>query len=246
MINLVLKNYVKKDLNYIRRDNILIKDIPVEDRPRERLISKGVSNLSNEELLSIIIKDGTFDMSVKDISCLILNKVTKLQDLRYITYEELINTKGIGKSKACTILAAIELGNRINTKIDNINNVSFTNASIIYEYYHNKIGYNTQENFYCVYLDSKNRIIKDKLLFIGTINYSMVHPRDIYREAYLLGAVSIICIHNHPTGIVEPSNDDIKLTKQLEEVSKLLGINLLDHIIIGKDKYYSFLEHGII
>ncbi len=102
-----------------------------------------------------------------------------------------------------------------------------------------------QEHFYCVYLDTKNKIIKDKLLFIGTINQSLVHPREVFKEAYLLSASSIICVHNHPSGNVNPSNNDIVITKQLREVGLLLGINVLDHIIIGKDKYYSFNDNGI-
>lgn len=226
--------------------NVLIKDIPVSDRPRERLISKGVTNLSNEELLSVIIKDGTKDMSVKLVSANLLKNVNKIQDLKNIQYEELIKIKGIGISKACTILAAIELGNRINTKVDNINNIAFTSTDIVYEYYKNKIGFNSQENFYCVYLDSKNTIIKDKLLFIGTLNYSMVHPREIFKEAYLIGSSSIICIHNHPSGNVIPSREDFDLTKRLKEVGDLLGVRVLDHIIIGQSKYYSFLENGDI
>ena len=102
-----------------------------------------------------------------------------------------------------------------------------------------------QEHFYCVYLDTKNHIIKDKLLLIGTINQSLVHPREVFKEAYLLSATSIICIHNHPSGNVNPSNNDIIITKQLKEVGKLLGINVIDHIIIGKDSYYSFNDNGL-
>lgn len=94
-------------------------------------------------------------------------------------------------------------------------------------------------------MDTKNYIIKDKLLFIGTINQSLVHPREVFKEAYLLSATSIICIHNHPSGNVNPSNNDIIITKQLKEVGKLLGINVLDHLIIGKDTYYSFNDNGL-
>lgn len=225
---------------------ILIKDLPINERPRERLQEKGPSSLSNEELLSIILKDGTKAHSVKDIALKLLKEVDKIQDLRYMTYEKLITICGIGPSKACSVLAAIELGNRINTDIDTITNMPFTSADKVYDYYRTKIGHNTQETFYCVYLNSRNIIIKDKLLFIGTINYSMVHPREIFKEAYLIGAVNIICIHNHPTGDITPSKDDIELTMTLVNVGKILGVKVIDHLIIGQNKYYSFLENGDI
>lgn len=244
MILIASKNYVKKHYFYIRRDNILIKDIPINDRPRERLIQYGPSNLSNNELLSIILKDGTHNTSVNEIANNLLNKLDKFTDLRYITYEELVSIKGIGSSKACTILATIELSKRLNTKVESLNNISFTSTDIVFEYYKNKIGYKKQEEFYAIYLDSRNMIIKEKLLFIGTINYSMVHPRDVFKEAYILNAVSIICIHNHPTGDITPSKDDINITNNLKQVGNLLGIKVLDHIIISPTKFYSFLENG--
>lgn len=234
------------EYNYIRRDNILIKEIPINDRPRERLIKVGSSNLSNTELLSIILKEGTHNISVNELANTILKKLNKFSDLKYITFEELISIKGIGVSKSCTLLATIELAKRINTKVESINNISFTSADIVYEYFKNKIGYKKQEEFYAIYLDSRNIIIKEKQLFVGTINYSMVHPREVFKEAYLLSAVSIICIHNHPTGNIEPSKEDINITNNLISVGKILGIKVLDHIIIGPDKYYSFLENGDI
>ena len=137
------------------------------------------------------------------------------------------------------------MGKRINNKINNINQIKIYSSESIFNYYKDKLSDKLQEHFYCVYLDTKNHIIKDKLLFIGTINQSLVHPREVFKEAYLLSATSIICIHNHPSGNVNPSNNDIIITKQLREVGLLLGINVLDHIIIGKDKYYSFNDNGV-
>ena len=142
-------------------------------------------------------------------------------------------------------MASIELGKRINNKINNINQIKIYSSESIFNYYKDKLKDKLQEHFYCVYLDTKNHIIKDKLLFIGTINQSLVHPREVFKEAYLLSATSIICIHNHPSGNVNPSNNDIIITKQLKEVGTLLGINVLDHIIIGKDTYYSFNDNGL-
>jgi len=226
--------------------NVGIKDIPIEERPRERLINLGVENLSNEELLAILLKSGTKNTSVKLLASNILKELDSINDLKDITLENLMSIRGIKKAKACELLASIELGKRINQKINNINQIKIVDSSSIFEYYQNILSDKKQEHFYCVYLNTKNQIIKDKLLFVGTINESLVHPREIFKEAYLLSASSIICIHNHPTGNVEPSKNDIIITKQLKEVGNLLGINVLDHIIIGKDNYYSFMDNGKI
>ena len=192
-----------------------------------------------------MLKCGTKDLSVKELANMILKQIDNINNLKDMNYENLIKIKGIGTAKACEILASIELGKRINNKINNINQIKIYSSDTIFNYYKNKLGDKLQEYFYCVYLDTKNHIIKDKLLFIGTINQSLVHPREVFKEAYLLSAASIICIHNHPSGNVNPSNNDIIITKQLREVGLLLGINVLDHIIIGKEKYYSFNDNGV-
>ncbi len=226
--------------------NVLIKDIPLNERPRERLINKGVEYLSNEDLLAILLKTGTKENSVKVLASNILKQLDNISNLKDINLERLIKIKGIGKAKACELLAAIELGKRLNKKIDNLNQIKIYSSNSIYEYYQDKLKDKLQEFFYCVYLDTKNHIIKDKLLFIGTINESLIHPREIFKEAYLLSASSIICIHNHPSGNVTPSNNDIVMTKQLIEVGKILGIKVLDHIIIGKNNYYSFNDNSLV
>lgn len=224
--------------------NVSIKDIPIEERPRERLMNLGVENLSNEELLAILLKTGTKDSSVKVLASNILKELDSITDLKDINLEKLVKIKGIKQAKACELLACIELGKRINQKFNNINQIKIVSSESVFEYYKNILGDKKQEHFYCVYLDTKNKIIKDKLLFVGTINESLVHPREIFKEAYLLSASSIICIHNHPTGNVMPSKNDIIITNQLKSVGNVLGINVLDHIIIGKDEYYSFLDNG--
>ena len=226
--------------------NVKIKDIPLNERPRERLINYGVSNLSNEELLSILLKTGTKDQSVKLLANNILKTLDDIKDLKDINLQTLTKIKGIGEAKACELISAIELGNRINKKINSINQIKVTSSTSVYEYYKSILEDKKQEHFYCVYLDTKNHIIKDKLLFIGTINESLIHPREIFKEAYLLSASSIICVHNHPAGSIEPSQNDIITTNQIKESGLLLGIKLLDHIIIGKDTYYSFNDNGLI
>lgn len=225
---------------------VKIKDIPKEDRPCERLIEKGVETLSNEELLAIIFKTGTRGNSAKDLGSELLSKIENLKRLNDINLEFLKNFKGIGTSKACNLLAAIELGKRINREVDTIKNVKLTSSSIVYKYYKDKIGDKKQEYFYAVYLDNSKKIIGDKLLFIGTVNYSLVHPREIFKESYLLGASAIICVHNHPGGNPLPSKQDFEITNNLIEASKILGVKFLDHIIICKNNYYSFLENNDI
>lgn len=222
---------------------IKIKDIPIEDRPRERLINNGVECLSNEELLAIILKTGIKNKSAKDLARIILNECGGIKKINNLNLEKLKNIDGVGLAKACDILSIIELSKRINKDVDNILNTKFNNCEIVYKYYKEILKDKKQEYFYCVYLDNSKRIIKDKLLFIGTINYSIVHPREVFKEAYMLSASAIICVHNHPSNNLLPSKQDIEITKNLVEIGNLLGIKVLDHIIIGYNNYYSFLEN---
>lgn len=221
-----------------------IKDIEESDRPRERLINKGVEVLSNEELLAIILKTGTKEYSAKELANILIKELEGIKNLNSINYEKLKTIKGIGVAKACEILASIELGKRINRELDNINNTILNKTSLVFDYYKDKLKNINQEHFYCIYLDNKKRVIKDKLLFIGTLNYSVVHPREVFKNAYLLSASSIILVHNHPTGNVIPSKQDLDITKNLITVGNILGIKVVDHVIIGKNNYYSFLENN--
>lgn len=225
---------------------VLIKDIPKADRPIERLVTHGVENLTNEELLTILIKTGTKDTSAKTLANEILKNVSNITELKNLNLKKLSKVKGIGISKSASILSAIELGKRINQKIISLNDIKFTNAELVYNYYKNIIGDKKQEYFYCIYLDNSKKIINDKLLFIGTVNQSIVHPREIFKESYELSASSIICVHNHPAGTILPSKEDLKLTNKLVEIGNLLGIKVIDHIIITKDNYYSLYENNDI
>lgn len=224
----------------------MIKDLPVTERPRERLLNCGVENLSNEELIAIILQTGTKDTSVKEVASEVLSTLDNISDLQNKNYKQLTKIKGIGISKASVLLAAVELGKRINSKCNNIHHVKVDNPGVIFDYYAELLGNKNQEHFYAIYLDNQKRIIEDKQLFIGTINQSLIHPQNIFKEAYLLDATAVICLHNHPSGNVMPSKEDIKMTKQLVEIGNLFGIKVVDHIIVGKDKYYSFFENGDI
>lgn len=223
---------------------VRIKDIPVLDRPIERLINDGVDKLNNEELIAIILKSGYHGASSKDIANILLSEIGNIKKLNSINYETLKNIKGIGSIKACTLLASIELGKRINNEIDTFKGIKLNKVDLVYKYYKDKIGDKLQEYFYAIYLDNGKKVIGDKLLFIGTINYSVVHPREIFKEAYNLSASSIILVHNHPGNNPLPSREDMVTTKNLIKTGKILGINVIDHVIICKNNYYSFLENG--
>lgn len=209
-------------------------------------MKQGSEYVSNEELLAIILGTGTNNVSVKNLATEILKQFKNVQNLKDANYEQLKRIKGIGDAKACSLLATIELGKRINQKVSNIKDIKMPNVLSVFYYFRYLIGNKKQEHFYCLYLDNKNKVIKEKLLFIGTINYSMIHPREIFKEAYLAGATSIICVHNHPSGNITPSENDKNITKKLIEAGNLLGVKLVDHIIISNDNYYSFLENGNI
>lgn len=219
-----------------------IKDKPLNERPREKLIELGKENLTNSELLSIILKTGLKGENVENISLKLLNKYN-IEELKNISLEELISIKGIGKVKGIELLSCIELGKRIYLK----ENKKLTKLSTPKDIFNN-VKYlfidKNQEYFYCLYFNNKQELINKKLLFIGTINQSITHPREVFKEAYKLSASTIICIHNHPSNDTTPSKADIEFTKNLVKIGRIQGIPVIDHIIIGNDNYYSFLEHN--
>jgi len=224
---------------------VLIKNIPKVERPRERLEQYGVSNLSNEELISIILKTGTKNESVKSLATRVLTSIGGINKLKDIKINTLTIIKGIGKVKAMELIAAIELGKRIYYDKDITNN-AFNNAESVFNYFKYYLDNKKQEHFYCLYLDNKKNLIDKKLLFVGTINQSVVHPREIFKEAYLLSASYIICVHNHPSNDPTPSKEDIVFTKNIREVGSIQGIPIIDHIIVCNNKYYSFFEQNKI
>lgn len=221
---------------------INFKNIPESDKPRERLYQYGSENLSDEELISIILKTGTKGMSVKEVSLKLLESVGDIKRLKDIGINTLIGINGIGRVKAIEIKAAIELGRRIYIENNNLGGVILNNSLKIYEYFKDLVGNKKQEYFYTVYVDTKGRYIDKKCLFVGTINNSIVHPREIFKEAYLLSANGIICIHNHPSGDPTPSKEDVMITRKIKEIGMIHGIRLVDHLIVGVNSYYSFYE----
>ena len=222
------------------------KDLPIEDKPRERLISYGAEVLSNEELLMIVLKSGTKKHSVKELAGQILTLCRGITNLKNITYQSLMEIDGIGKVKAIELVAIVELAKRIYTDKQIEDVIYCTSPSNIVHYFNSLFKDKKQEEFYVIYLDNKKKYLDKKKLFIGSINISIVHPREIFKHAYLLSSSFIICIHNHPSGDPLPSVNDVELTKKLYALGNLHELYLIDHLIIGKDTYNSFYENNNI
>ncbi len=227
-------------------NSILIKDVPQDERPRERLVKYGAKNLSTNELIAIILKTGTKDYSSKYLANEVLKLVKDVTDLKNITLNKLIKINGIGAVKAIDFLAALELGRRVYEAKPLDNNLKCNSAYKIFKHFKSELTGINQECFYCLYLNQQKMLIDKKLLFKGTLNKSLVHPREIFKEAYLASAAYIICIHNHPSGNVIPSSEDINITNNLVEIGKIQGIPIIDHIIVSDNNYYSFYENELI
>ena len=223
----------------------MIRDIPINERPRERVLNHGVETLSNSELLSIILRCGTKEKSVKDLSLEIISIVGDISNFKDLTLNKLLSIKGIGYVKAIELISVIEFCKRMYSNSEK-NLIKISSSNDVFKSYKYLFLDKKQELFYCLYLNNKNYVIERKLLFMGTINKSVVHPREIFKNAYLSSASGIICIHNHPSGDVKPSLEDKKLTKALVDIGTMQNIPILDHIIIGDNTYFSFMENGLI
>ena len=219
-----------------------LKQIPNEEKPRERMLKYGKENVSTNELIEIILKSGNRKCGLKEISHNILSSVNNINELKNMEINTLANIEGMSKIKAIELVAAIELGRRVYEDNNYEKLIYLTNPINIINYFHSLFKNQKQELFYVIYLDNQKKYIDKKLLFKGTVNYSLVHPREIFKVAYLLSASYIICIHNHPSGDASPSTNDIEITKKIKDISILHGIGLIDHIIIGNNNYYSFFE----
>lgn len=217
----------------------LIRELPESERPRERFKEYGVESLSNEELISILIRTGTANKSVRDVSLNLLQEIG-LDDLKNTSYKTLKSIKGIGEVKAMTLLSAVELGKRVFCGSSNLKRIN--NSLDVYNLTKGEMMDKLQEQFMVIYLDTLNNVLLKKILFIGTVNRSEIASRDIFREAVKNNATKIILVHNHPAGSVNPSNADLYLTQELVNLGKMLEIKVLDHIIIGKNNYYSIKE----
>lgn len=225
-----------------------IKDRPPELQPREKLMTQGVQSLSETELLAILLRTGTAKRDVLELAQTVLETAGGLEGLLCQDMHTLCDINGIGQTKACTLMATIEIGRRlvrIGSKKEMGICDSFGAAAALRENFRS----DEQEAFHVLYLDARNRVIEVKELFIGTVNGANVHPRDIFREAVRHNAVGLIIGHNHPSGDLIPSREDLLLTKRVREGARLLGLSFLDHIILGslqEEHYFSFKDAGYL
>ena len=224
---------------------MLIRDYPKEERPRERFLQDGPQSLSNQELLALLLRTGSKEESVLQLSGRLINSFKGLRLIKEASVEELTVIKGIGEAKAIQILASVELGRRIN-KLNDQDRYVIRSPEDGANYCMEEMRFLSQEHFVCLYLNTKNQVLQKTTVFIGSLNASIVHPREVFKEAFRRSAASIICLHNHPSGDPSPSREDIEVTKRLVECGKIIGIEVLDHIIIGEHKYVSLKEKGYL
>ncbi|XKG24208.1 DNA repair protein RadC [Ureibacillus chungkukjangi] len=221
----------------------MIRDVHVEDRPRERLIRQGAQSLSNQELIAILLRTGSKQESVLTLANRVLTYFEKLHELKHATIEEIMSIKGIGEAKAVQLLAAVELGRRLSQKqVDD--RFTIRSPQDAATYLMPEMSSLQQEHFVVLFLNVKNQVMHKQTIFIGSLNSSIVHPREIFREAVKRSAASIICSHNHPSGNATPSPEDIEVTKRLQEAGYIIGIELIDHVIIGDHQFISLKEKG--
>lgn len=222
---------------------VMLRDLPHEERPRERMMHYGAESLSQAELLAILLRTGTRRESAIHIAQQMLGKIGGLRGLVDLSIEELTEINGIGPAKAIQLKAGIELGRRLA-------NSRFTMPVIIRspqdaaEILTEQLRYLQKEHFVCLFLNTKNHVIGQETLSMGSLNASIVHPREVFRAAIKCSSASIICAHNHPSGDPTPSPEDISLTSRLLKAGEIVGIEVLDHLIIGDNGFVSLKEQG--
>jgi len=216
-----------------------IRELHKDDKPREKLVRKGAEALKNDELLSILLGSGIQGKDVRKLS----KEIVALMDSNFeaLTLDKLCDIHGLGIAKASQIIASIELSKRYLIK----SNKRITSAQDVYDEL-KQFSTKNQEHFLTITLDGASHIINIRTVFIGTLNQSLVHPREVYADAIADRAAGIIIAHNHPSGTLTASRADIQITNRLKEVSKLVGIELLDHVILAKNGYYSFSDEGLL
>ena len=220
-----------------------IKDLPKSDRPREKLIAKGADNLKDSELLAILLRTGKAGKNVIEIASQILSKYSKKRLLQ-MTYDDLSKISGIDSAKATTLLSAFELSKRAlevnDTNLPVINNAKDAVAQL------SDMRDLKKEHFMALYLNAKNQLVHKETISMGTLNANLVHPREVFEPALKYSAAQIIAAHNHPSGDPKPSEDDLEVTKRLTEAGKMMGIEIMDHVIVSKNSHFSFKEEKLL
>jgi DNA repair protein RadC len=222
-----------------------VRDLPKPERPRERLQKLGPEALSSQELLALIISRGIPKKSVMTIAQELLVRFGNVKAIGQATLEELSQIKGIGLAKAAQIKACFELAKREDLETEE-ESFDIKNPEAVFKLISSSIKDKAKEHFKLILLNTRNKKIGISTVSIGTLTTSLVHPREVFKDAITHSAASVILAHNHPSGDPEPSEDDLKITKKLVESGKILGIEVIDHIIVGKNNFYSFREKGLI
>ncbi|MBU4252832.1 MAG: DNA repair protein RadC [Candidatus Omnitrophica bacterium] len=221
-----------------------IHDLPVDERPRERLVKFGEQALSAQELLQVILGRGIAGESVVVTAQKLLSQFGSLQKLAEASIEELSSIKGIGLAKATQIKAVFEIGRRISTQAPPYKNKELTDPKKVYQLIKSKLKDYQKEHFYIIVLNSRNHSVAE--VSVGSLNASIVHPREVFAEAIKNKAASVIFVHNHPSGDPEPSEGDLLTTKRLVEAGKILEIEVVDHIIVTRNSFLSFKERKLL
>ena len=224
-----------------------IKEWPECERPREKLQKSGADSLSDAELLALILRSGDHasGQSAIDLGRNMLQTFGDLRRLSLATFSEICSVKGAGPAKTASILAALALACRVNS--DRLENLErFTSPLQIFNHFHYRFRDRRREYFVALLLDGKNRIILEEQVSEGSLNQSIVHPREVFSRAVKESAAAVILVHNHPSGDPSPSREDREITRRLREAGDILGIRVLDHIIIGDGSYFSFVEQGLL
>lgn len=228
-----------------KEPSFTVRDLPKPERPRERLQKFGPEALSAQELLALVIGRGIPKKSVMNIAQELLARFGNIKAIGQATIEELSQIKGIGLAKAAQIKACFELGRREELEPE-FKNYDIKDPEAVVKAIRAGIKDKAKEHFKLILLNPRNKIIGISTISIGTLNASLVHPREVFKDAITRSAASVVLAHNHPSGDPEPSEDDLKITKKLVESGKLLGIEVIDHIIIGKNNFCSYKERGLI
>jgi len=223
-----------------------VRDLPSSERPRERLLRLGAEVLSAQEILAVILGRGTVGKPIMNIAQNLLSKFGNLKSIAEASIEELCKIEGVGIAKACQIKAALELGKRADSYPEDEKRIEIKTAQDALKVVKQKLKDKKKEYFLLLLLDSRNQLIRPIDISMGSLDATVVHPREVFKEAITASAASVVLVHNHPSGNPEPSDDDLNLTKRLVQAGNLLGIEVLDHIIIGSQGHYSMKSHNLI
>ncbi|MCZ0717096.1 RadC family protein [Aerococcus kribbianus] len=227
----------------MKTQTMTIHELPEEIRPRERLLMNGPKSLATYELLAILLRTGTQKLNALQLGMKVLHHFDSLYELKTASHTDFLQIEGIGPAKAVEIQAAIEFGNRLNSTFIAKKGL-ITSSEDAGQFFTEALQDFQQEHVLVYFLNTKNEIIKQETVFIGSINTSVAHPREIFKAAVRCSAVSLIIGHNHPSGNPQPSQADIDFTKRLIACGELIGIDVLDHIIVGQERFLSLREYG--